>query len=427
MPKKLGKGYHIERMRDTVGLRKDMELQCPKCQCLLERSSQIDHGPGGHVELRIPEQGYLVLAEIGNRMTPLHYGEKFREGTLWKKVMGRCELVIYIAAEAEREEDWEPLHRYLVAQGKRLSVTSFKELEAFKFGKNVPLILSHKMRRLEQWKISIHHRKHPIYIFVSGAVIRTNWLKMFREKLKNSLYKVLVTPIVSKCIETRYEQYLSDKATASQFAKTYLPETLQEGWGRNAFDVGCGRGRHAAMLSQLGFQVTGMDLQPHPYWSRIPNASFLVGTVGSLSSIPNGTFDLVVCMQVLMYLLDDNTALAQMRRILKREGYLFLQVTNADNLHTAFTQQPLIEDPYLERYYHKPDLCNKLEQNGFMVERVWMEKFYFPFFVSLGNICYEFVLNDKLRAILDRWISPRHLGLMNILARPKQETISAQR
>jgi SAM-dependent methyltransferase len=250
---------------------------------------------------------------------------------------------------------------------------------------------------------------------------------MFREKLKNTLYKALVTPIVSKGIETRYEQYLSDKATASQFARTYLPEPLQEGWDRNAFDVGCGRGRHAAMLSQLGFHVTGMDVQPHPYWSRIRNASFLVGTVGSLSSIPNGTFDLVVCMQVLMYLIDDDAALAQMRRILKREGYLLLQVTNADNLHTVFTQQPLFEDSYLERYYRKADLYNKLEQNGFIVERLWMEKFYFPFFVSLGNIFYEFVLNDRLRAILDRWMSPRHLGLMNILARPKEEIIPAQR
>jgi SAM-dependent methyltransferase len=232
------------------------------------------------------------------------------------------------------------------------------------------------------------------------------------------LNKYLIVPIVSKSVGVRYNQYLCDKTTANEFASNYLPEALHNGSSREAFDIGCGRGRHVAMLNQLGYSVTGLDLQSHPYWTRIPQASFMVGTTDCLSFIPEEVFDLVICVQVLMYLVYDGTALAHIRRILKRGGTLLLQVTNAENLHTVITKQSLAEDPYLQRYYKQSELCNKLAQHNFIIDRIWTEKFYTPFFVLPGNILYEFILSQPLKRFWDKLVPPRHLGLINILAHP---------
>jgi len=230
------------------------------------------------------------------------------------------------------------------------------------------------------------------------------------------LHKCFIFPIASKNLEVRYDQYLYDQTTAKEFASNYLPESLHKGRGQQVFDIGCGRGRHVAMLNQLGYSVTGMDLQSHPYWTRIPQASFMVGTTECLSFVPEEMFDLVICVQVLMYLVDDGTALAHIRRILKRQGTLLLQVTNAENLHTVMTRQSLAEDPYLQRYYKQSDLCNKLTQHNFIIDRVWNEKLYTPFFVLPGNFLYEFILSQALRRFWDKLVPPRHLGLINILA-----------
>jgi ubiquinone/menaquinone biosynthesis C-methylase UbiE len=256
-----------------------------------------------------------------------------------------------------------------------------------------------------------------VYGYFSGSIIGMRLPKLIRQVLGALLYKLLLDPIISHSVEACYERYLFDKRTAEHFARTHLPPEIQNGKGQQAFDIGCGRGRHVAILSQLGFTVTGMDLQKHLYWERIPKATFIVGSTECLSYIPDTTFDLVICMQVLMYLADDNGILAHIRRMLKSEGYFLIQVTNKENLHTILTKEPLAQDPYLQRYYEQSELCDKLKRHGFIIDRIWTEKFYTPFFVLPGNILYDFVLNDPLRASWDRLVHPRYLGLINILAR----------
>ncbi|MBI3988288.1 MAG: methyltransferase domain-containing protein, partial [candidate division NC10 bacterium] len=61
-------------------------------------------------------------------------------------------------------------------------------------------------------------------------------------------------------MERYYERCLLDSTLAEEFRRHYLPMALP---GTTALDVGCGRGRIAALLVQLGFDVVGLDLSPH--------------------------------------------------------------------------------------------------------------------------------------------------------------------
>lgn len=403
-------------MTEQISSKLNAQLQCPKCRQPLERLTKTFRCPSGHVELNITTEGYTIIKELNDFIKPLLYGGDFPEGLHWERVLRCCEKVVYVTAEEEGEDDLRPLQHHLMARSKKFSAVPFRELRMLKVDGETPIIFNHRIRRMNRWIIMLRYLRHPIYIYISGIIVRLNFVRLVRQKITSILNKYIVIPITSKGIETRYNKYLYDKTTANEFASNYLPEALRNGSSREAFDIGCGRGRHVAMLNQLGFAVTGMDIQSHPYWSRIPEPSFVLGTTDCLSYIPGEVFDLVVCMQVLMYLFDDDTILSHIRRMLKGEGYLLLQVTNAENLHTTLTKQPLAEDPYLQRYYKQSELCNKLAQNGFKIVRIWTEKFYTPFFVLPGNILYEFILNQPLKRFWDKLVPPQHLGLINILA-----------
>ena len=405
----------LRNMEDDMTIAR---LQCPRCGRFLEKSRETYLCPNGHVEVSTTPEGYPILKESGASGKQLLYGGDFKEGVIWQKAISHCKKVIYLASSEDKEDEPKPLRDYLTALMREFKVIYSDRLSKLKIDRETLIVFSPRIGRENILKILLKCLRHPVYRYVHHSVIRMGLAKLVRQVLGASLYKLFLSPIISRRIEACYERYLFDERTAEHFALTHLPQEMQNGKGLRAFDIGCGRGRHAAMLSQLGFGVTGMDLQTYPYWRRIPEATFIVGSTECLPYVPDTSFDFIACMQVLMYVADDDAVLAHMRRMLKQVGYLLLQVTNAENLHTVFTNEPLTQDPYLRRYYKHSELCNKLEQHGFRIGRVWTEKFYPPFFVLPGNILYDLVLNDPLRVSWDRLVHPRYLGLINILARP---------
>lgn len=403
-----------ERTQEGTGI----SLQCPECGHSLERTVKAYSCPGGHVELQVKKEGCPVLKEPECFTRSLSYGGDFKEGVLWQRTLSRYKKVVYLTSSEDKENDLKPLREYLTALKCEFRVIYLDGSNKLNTDRETLIVFSPRIGRKNVIKIILKHIYRPVYRYVNGSVIRVQLIRIINQVVMTLLHKLLFDPIISRSIETRYERYLSDQETAKRFARTYLPLEMQNGEGRQVLDIGCGRGRHVAMLNQLGFTVTGMDVQRHPYWGRISNADFIIGSAECLPYIPDSSFDLIVCMQVLMYLKNDDLVLAQIRRILKREGYLLLQVTNKENLHTFLTNQPLTQDPFIQRYYKESELCSKLQERGFTIDRVWTEKFYTPFFILPGNLFYEFVLPQTLQAVWDKLIPSQHLGMINILAKP---------
>ncbi|MFT4109975.1 class I SAM-dependent methyltransferase [Propionicimonas sp.] len=65
---------------------------------------------------------------------------------------------------------------------------------------------------------------------------------------------------------------------------------------RRALDIGCGRGRHSALLAERGWEVTGVDFVPEAIEAAgarpdAANIRFVVGDAADLTSVTSGSFD----------------------------------------------------------------------------------------------------------------------------------------
>jgi len=244
---------------------------------------------------------------------------------------------------------------------------------------------------------------HLVHLIVLQIV---TWLNPF-EYLMKYVAKIKV--------ERLYQSYLDDSKVAEHFREMYLPEQFQNGGGF-VLDFGCGRGRYCAMLSQCGFKVIGIDPLSHDYWQRIPNAQFIQGSSEELKSFKDETFDLCISFQVLMYIQNDEETVNELARVLKKKGWLLLQVSNRNNLKTAITHRYIVNDPKISRYYTSEEICLLLKQAGFRVGRIWTEKFYSPFFTQFFNFLFEIILPHQVLDLVSYYTPSKYRGMINIMA-----------
>jgi len=135
-------------------------------------------------------------------------------------------------------------------------------------------------------------------------------------------------------------------------------------------DLGCGSGQTMAWLAQSRPQwsMVGLDVAPEGLVAA-RQAGFRALARASALELPisPASFDLVITLDMLQHLpLDggDRRALAEIARILKPGGYLFLR-TNAQSLLRV------ADDPAFN--YHKyrvAELRTKLEEAGFRIVRL---------------------------------------------------------
>lgn len=91
-----------------------------------------------------------------------------------------------------------------------------------------------------------------------------------------------------------------------------------------ALDAACGTGRHAAILSELGWDVTGVDATDAMLdraRDKLPQATFRSGRLEALP-IETASVDLVVCGLALTHVEDLAPAFAEFGRVLRPSGRL---------------------------------------------------------------------------------------------------------
>ena len=116
----------------------------------------------------------------------------------------------------------------------------------------------------------------------------------------------------------------------------------QQGTGRRGLDVGCGQGWYVARMRELGFDVSGIDASA----GQVQLAARNVGVpglirVGSALEIPaaDGTYDFAYTINVVHHLSsteDQRAAFAEMFRVLRPGGLLFLHEINTRNVMFRF-------------------------------------------------------------------------------------------
>jgi ubiquinone/menaquinone biosynthesis C-methylase UbiE len=96
--------------------------------------------------------------------------------------------------------------------------------------------------------------------------------------------------------------------------------------------VGCGTGREAAQLAQsLGSDVTGIDIAPRFDAAAAKAARLQWGDATALE-FPDAAFDFVYSYHALEHIPDYRAALAQMKRVLAKDGHFWLGTPNRHRL-----------------------------------------------------------------------------------------------
>jgi ubiquinone/menaquinone biosynthesis C-methylase UbiE len=96
----------------------------------------------------------------------------------------------------------------------------------------------------------------------------------------------------------------------------------QRGDGLRLLDVGCGTGHHLARLRRRGFDAAGVDgsaeMLEHARANN-PGADLRLVDVDELP-FPDGSFDFILCVEVLRYLPNSSLCIREMARVLKPGG-----------------------------------------------------------------------------------------------------------
>jgi ubiquinone/menaquinone biosynthesis C-methylase UbiE len=165
---------------------------------------------------------------------------------------------------------------------------------------------------------------------------------------------------------TRYEVIRQDPyQNCFVYSRKRLNEWLDKfltarGDGLQMLDVGCGTGYHMARYRERGFALTGVDGSAEMLQQAReinPTMAFHQGDVDKLP-LPDNTFDLILCIEVLRYLPDIVPCLREMARVLKPGGMALVTAApmwqaNAyplvNRLATAFKVQGMTA---LRQYFH---------------------------------------------------------------------------
>jgi 2-polyprenyl-3-methyl-5-hydroxy-6-metoxy-1,4-benzoquinol methylase len=132
-------------------------------------------------------------------------------------------------------------------------------------------------------------------------------------------------------------------------------------------EIGCSHGGFVAMMSQAGFDATGLEINPSIV--NLARTTFgievLTGPIES-QSIPAGTFDAVVMLDVIEHLPDPATTLTRCLDVLKPGGVLFGQTPAYPagqllaGLHATGHKFPQMLDPAEHLYLFSESAIERL-------------------------------------------------------------------
>jgi len=148
-----------------------------------------------------------------------------------------------------------------------------------------------------------------------------------------------------------YRYHYEDITSKTKYPSLYLRhrytlEMLGNTKGGKALDIGCGSGAMARELLDRGFDVTAADISQgmldatRKTTAKHPRAKHITFTQQDIEhlTLPDNTFDVIICTGVIEYLKSDDKACAELARVLKPGGVAFVSTQNRASLARFFEE-----------------------------------------------------------------------------------------
>src|SRR3989344_8393522 len=173
----------------------------------------------------------------------------------------------------------------------------------------------------------------------------------------------------------------------------YLLEDLKDKKGK-LLDVGCGGGNIAKAVKRFrpDLQIHGVDVSKKAIQTASKNPQGVQFKLGSSDKLPykNNSFD-IVCMFDVLEHVDENIALGEVKRILKKDGifHIFLPLDGQPGTLNHFLYKLGWESKNKQtghiKIYSDRSAIKLFERNGFKVVK---KRFSFHYFFSLFDVAY---------------------------------------
>lgn len=142
-------------------------------------------------------------------------------------------------------------------------------------------------------------------------------------------------------------QIFPDKIDSSDFRIKAILDFFGPVNGKKILDIGCGKGRFARILQDNGAAVTGIDPSEELLKEARKNKgiNFVKGS-GTDLPFEDGSFDCILCVEVLEHVPDCKKAVREMFRVLASGGRLIIIDKNKLSLNRNF----LVPNAFIKKY-----------------------------------------------------------------------------
>lgn len=189
---------------------------------------------------------------------------------------------------------------------------------------------------------------------------------------------------------------------------------------RTALEVGPGSGLYLPILAKLFDEVTASDVEDSylkhasKFTKEFSNISLIIDDITD-SNLPEASFDLILCSEVVEHIKDSVSAISGMHRLLKPGGTLMLDtpqryspleliakiafIPGIINLVRLIYREPILETGHINLMTPR-QIISQLEDAGFRILECFKSGVYLPFIAELmgqTGLCLEQWLEPKLR------------------------------
>ncbi len=132
---------------------------------------------------------------------------------------------------------------------------------------------------------------------------------------------------------------------------------------KKVLDIACGEGYGCNLISKLAAEVTGIDIDE----TTINNASknyfdkkirFIKGSILDIPAA-NGYFDLITCFETLEHIIDHDTAISELKRVLSPSGLLMISTPEKKN----YSDKTGYDNPFHKNELYGSEFKTLLEKN----------------------------------------------------------------